>query len=120
MRLRRGGVEKRTPRLDHSRNLEVTSSVTKTTFVERPISLCCSELGLGTTRERLAEPGRGGAHGPDYKAECMRSGPQNARTAKMAAPPKAQIVSGVSVCENGRARKYEHIVGQACHADEAG
>src|SRR5258707_15755409 len=71
MRLGRGGVEKRTPRLDHSRNLEVTSSVTKTTFVERPISLCCSELGLGTTRERMAEPS-GGATATQRSPDCRR------------------------------------------------
>ena len=39
--------------------------------------------------------------------------------AEAAVPRKGRIVSRVSVCENGGARKYEHIVGQACDADEA-
>ena len=47
-----------------------------------------------------------------WTAECTQP--------KMAVPRKAQIVSRVSVCENEGARNYEHIVGQACHADEAG
>src|SRR6266404_5269516 len=71
MRLRRGAVWKRTPRLDHSRNLEVTSSVTKTTCVARPMSLYCSELGLGTMSDRMAAPS-GGATPTQRSPDCTR------------------------------------------------
>jgi hypothetical protein len=69
---------------------------------------------------RLAERGRDGGHGRDYKAERTVADRRMSAQPKMAAPRRAQIVSWVSVCENGGARNYEHIVGQACHADEAG
>src|SRR6267143_828771 len=71
MRLRRGVVWKRTPRFDHSWNLAVTSSVTKTICVARPMSLYCSELGLGTMSDRMAAPS-GGATPTQRSPDCTR------------------------------------------------
>ena len=68
----------------------------------------------------LAERGRDGGHGRDYKAERM------VVDRRMSAQPKNGCATKGADCFEGervrkwRTRNYEHITGQACHADQAG
>src|SRR6266436_7962850 len=173
MRLRRGVVWKRTPRFDHSWNLAVTSSVTKTTCVARPMSLYCAESGVGAMSDRMAAPS-GGATPTQRSPDCTRVSKATLKpswstkkrrlrswsrtktltqwrrrwgdwrsgegTVPMGAIIKRNALLRTAECphrQNGcatkgadcferervrkwRTRNYEHITGQARHADEAG
>ena len=71
IRRNRGVCENTTPRLDHSKYLEVTSSVMNTTFVLRPISLYVGDVGLGVTSDNNVVPS-GGATATHRSPPCNR------------------------------------------------
>src|ERR1700748_2242481 len=71
IRLSLGVCENTTPRFDHSKYFEVTSSVIKTTFVLRPINLYNGDVALGVTSANKVEPS-GGATATHRSPPCNR------------------------------------------------